>query len=458
MKQFTIKSRFFLFSVCLALGCDKTDIESPNKNLPPSTETVGLAPVKSPDVFSKITNDFLAPGLGILGVSTIGVLALQNWDLKRNLKEHIKKSPIFNEAIQKGKCNLIQNFFKDNPIKTIGLNNFVAQFEHIKDLRGGIGGAQLYIVKSKDAVENAQRVIKIFPAHKGVTDLKNNHDFREIYFTCLNSAIFSTYNIIPTYYTAGNIGTQTPFAINPPATGVYPYMVMELIPGGFDLVKVALEPGNAKRDLGLNFAIPDLTKETAEEIKNRIKEIVEMLIRVTRAMGMLYQAHSFEHNDLHPKNIMLVKKKVSDKSDTFQIWPKIIDFGLSTSLEYPKPDIPIYRKNRPFNQVNKDFYKYVRLNPDLREKVAANLNAKPNPLPKTAGFTDAEKALYKQELRRINQKWAKDAAYVLTHPQGSDLNSFNLILAALRPVLDATIRCTSWLECTNKLTPLKNRP
>lgn len=181
-----------------------------------------------------------------------------------------------------------------------------------KKFASGVGGA---FVAGDGA---SKKVIKIFPS-VGVSD--NKYNYRELFYTCLNTfikysdiGIGSQKNAFPKLY---EVGITNAASLDSKAEKfLYPYMIFEYIDGD-SLASIA-------------------TKKQLQ--KSDYDAVLYELIHILYGMKNLKinnKSYEFYHGDLNPGNIFIRNEKFSGKvgSQNLSNAPLVtlIDFGHSTS-------------------------------------------------------------------------------------------------------------------------------
>ncbi|HXW52707.1 MAG TPA: hypothetical protein VEL47_01250 [Myxococcota bacterium] len=253
-----------------------------------------------------------------------------------------------------------------------------ARYRLIKQFEVGKGGAHVFLVEDKRNGE--KKVLKIFPS---IADENNKYNFREPYYTCLNSFISygdlgynitSTSEPINAFPRLFEVGITNAEELSGPINGfAYPYMVMEFVRGE-SLTSLSERAMTKARSPGYNLYIkddPSFSRQDKQNSEIVLYQITQLMYKLKR-IKINNKEYGFVHTDLNPGNIFVIDKAFSGTMNAgfgdikVKDAPLVtfIDFGHSTSnfdsdLGDKVNSLKVFLRKtfRAFSQSGEKFYK-----------------------------------------------------------------------------------------------------
>jgi len=252
-------------------------------------------------------------------------------------------------------CHKLSANIKDESFKKLfanAINDVNKRYAIDKKFSAGKGGAFVALVKDKEQ-NDTRKVLKIFPS---IETEKNKYNFRELFYTCINSFISyqdlgftidgkTKVRAFPQLFEVGMTNA------NQGGSMVLPYMVMEFVQGQSltTLGEIANENKNnanyiQRTEYSLYNKDQKPAASTTAALNNKKKtervvyQIVQMLYKLKR-IKINGKDYNFYHADLNAGNVMVRNTTFSGKMNagfgdiSVQDAPIVtfIDFGHSTS-------------------------------------------------------------------------------------------------------------------------------
>lgn len=308
-------------------------------------------------------------------------------------------------------CGEVMDKFQEPESFVLETSELRKRFSLKKDLRSASkSGAFPSLVLSNE--DKKIKFLKVFPKiRKGMSkaDIKRDPSYLEIFQTCRLSKLYAQENLpkdvfaskfFVEVYEVGFFKALDPFASdNESSQSYYPYMLSQAV-DNVTLTELATEPEEVSQKEALGFNLDTAPSMVLESI----------LMQILIALKNPYSVWELEHNDLHPGNILLSKNEKADFSVDYAgkkmkisgPLVKIIDYGLGESKNFKQEsslNYDLWIKKRPFIQ-------------ELNKFIEAAMGGKS----KLSFFTKI----------RIGSA-----------SKNQDIRMFNLILRALKPILNA---------------------